>query len=242
MTKLSVNINKIALLRNARGRNYPDVLEFSRRFLELGAHGITLHPRPDQRHARYQDVEGLLPLCRQYGRELNVEGYPTDDFMEVVERVRPDQCTLVPDAPGQLTSDHGWDIARSRDVLEPIIARLKARGIRTSLFIDVDCQALELARQIGVDRVELYTEPYAECFGTDQATAVLARFRQTAEKATALGLGVNAGHDLNLQNLPAFLAIPGILEVSIGHALTVECLEYGINHVIAEYLKICGVP
>jgi len=242
MTKLSVNINKIALLRNARGRNYPDVLAFSRRFLELGAHGITLHPRPDQRHARYQDVEALLPLCRQYGRELNVEGYPTDDFMEVVERVRPDQCTLVPDAPGQLTSDHGWDIARNRDVLEPIIARLKARGIRTSLFIDVDGPALEIARQIGVDRVELYTEPYAECFGTDQAPAVLARFRQTAEQATALGLGVNAGHDLNLQNLPAFLAIPGILEVSIGHALTVECLEYGMNHVIAEYLKICGVP
>lgn len=239
MTKLSVNINKIALLRNSRGRDYPSVTGFAGRCLQLGAHGITLHPRPDQRHATYRDVEQLYPLVvEQYGRELNVEGYPGDDFLQVVGRVRPTQCTLVPDAPGQLTSDHGWDLVRDERQLRRVIEGLKQKGVRVSLFVDYDNPALELAAEYGADRIELYTEPYAATFGSPENEKILQGFRSAAETAQAAGLGVNAGHDLNLQNLAVFLQIPGILEVSIGHALTVECLEHGIENVITEYLKI----
>jgi pyridoxine 5-phosphate synthase len=239
MTKLSVNINKVALLRNSRGRDYPSVTGFAERCLQLGAHGITLHPRPDQRHATYRDVEQLYPLVvEQYGRELNVEGYPGDRFLQVVGRVRPTQCTLVPDDPGQLTSDHGWDLVRHEKTLRRVIEKLKQAGIRVSLFVDYDNPSLELAAAYGADRVELYTEPYAETFGSPENEKILQGFSGAAEMAQAAGLGVNAGHDLNLQNLALFLQIPGILEVSIGHALTVECLEHGIEHVITEYLKI----
>ncbi|GAA4023258.1 pyridoxine 5'-phosphate synthase [Actimicrobium antarcticum] len=235
MTKLSVNINKIALLRNSRGRNYPDVSAFAERCLSLGADGITLHPRPDQRHARYDDVVALHAVTAAFGRELNVEGFPTSDFMEVVQRVRPAQCTLVPDSPDQLTSDHGWDLIRDADLLRPVIAALKDNGVRVSLFVDVGNQQLALAKQLGADRIELYTEPYAQAFGTPGLKNVLDQFHEAALRANAAGLGVNAGHDLNLDNLPDFLTIPGILEVSIGHALIVECLESGIETVLGRY-------
>lgn len=238
MTQLSVNINKIALLRNSRGRNFPDVRAFAARCLQLGAHGITLHPREDQRHARYSDVHELQGLCQEKSAELNVEGYPSAGFLDVVCAVRPAQCTLVPDAPGQLTSDHGWDVAANADLLGGVIARLKALGIRTSLFVDYDNPDLALARALGADRVELYTEPYAEHAATAAGAQVLEGFRAAALRARALGLGVNAGHDLNLDNLGAFLALPGIDEVSIGHALVVECIEHGIEAVMARYRAI----
>ena len=240
MTKLSVNINKIALLRNSRGRNYPDVAAFAERCLQLGADGITLHPRPDQRHARYTDVAELQAVTMAHGSELNVEGFPAAQFLQVVHRVRPAQCTLVPDSPDQLTSDHGWDVLRDAELLRPIISRLKDDGIRVSLFIDVDVSEsnLAIAAQLGADRIELYTEPYAENFGSAHQAAILQRFRATSSAARAVGLGVNAGHDLNLQNLTDFLTIPDILEVSIGHALIAESIELGLPAVIAGYRKI----
>jgi len=240
MTKLSININKIALLRNSRGRSYPDVRAFADRCLRLGVHGITLHPRPDQRHARYSDVDQLLELCREHGCELNVEGQPSAEFLAVVKRVRPAQCTLVPDEPGQLTSDHGWNIKNDARTLKPVIRQLKDAGIRVSLFVDFDYPQIEAAREMGADRVELYTEPYALSYGAADNAAVLEGFREAAARATSAGLGVNAGHDLSLENLAQFLTIPNILEVSIGHAFTVECLESGIEKVVSRYLEILG--
>ncbi|MBM5570300.1 MULTISPECIES: pyridoxine 5'-phosphate synthase [Deefgea] len=239
MTILSININKIALLRNSRGRNYPDVRAFAARCLDLGAGGITLHPRPDQRHARYSDVTELGELCQSRGVELNVEGYPTPEFLAVVKANRPAQCTLVPDAPDQVTSDHGWDLQKDGEFLRPILAELKALGIRSSLFIDYDTQDMALAKELGADRVELYTEPYAETFGTPENDTILAGFAAAAQRAQDAGLEVNAGHDLNLQNLAQFLTIPNIVEVSIGHAVIVECLELGINDVLRQYVAIC---
>ena len=238
MTKLSVNINKIALLRNSRGRNYPDVRAFAERCLQFGADGITLHPRPDQRHARYSDVVELQAVTAAHGSELNVEGYPSAEFLKVVRQVCPAQCTLVPDSPDQLTSDHGWDLTRDAELLQPIIAALTGDGIRVSLFVDVGNQQLELARQLGANRVELYTEPYAENYGTAQSGPMLERFRQAAKRAVEAGLGVNAGHDLNLHNLATFLTIPLILEVSIGHALIAESIELGLPAVLAHYRTI----
>ncbi|MEZ5412773.1 MAG: pyridoxine 5'-phosphate synthase [Opitutaceae bacterium] len=238
MTNLSVNINKIALLRNSRGRNYPDVVAFSARCLELGAHGITLHPRQDQRHARYSDVEALQQLCAERGVELNVEGYPSEEFLDVVTRFKPAQCTLVPDAPGQVTSDHGWDLAGQKDFLLESLKRLRDAGIRSSLFVDYDAPNIELAKELGANRVELYTEPYAADFGTARQAATFAGFQTAADKARRAGLGVNAGHDLSLDNLGTFLATPDILEVSIGHALVVECIELGLETVIGRYLEI----
>lgn len=240
MTQLSVNINKIALLRNARGRDYPSVLQFAERCLQLGAHGITLHPRPDQRHARYSDVHDLRQLCTQYGVELNVEGYPCDEFMQVVLDHRPDQCTLVPDAPGQITSDHGWQVAQHYELLQTTLQALKAQHIRSSLFMDHNTSELALVQQLGAERIELYTEPYAEHFDdASQKAKLLQAFQQTALQAQQRGLGVNAGHDLNLENLGEFLKqVPNVLEVSIGHALTVESLEMGLPAVIKQYLKL----
>ena len=237
LTKLSVNINKIALLRNSRGRNFPDVVAFSERCLELGAEGITLHPRPDQRHARYSDVRDLKTLCVARGAELNVEGYPTPEFMAVVLEAKPAQCTLVPDAPGQLTSDHGWLVRENEAFLRGILGQLRAAGIRSSLFIDHDSDEMELAREVGADRVELYTEPYALAHDTGEFSAVLKAFREGTERAERAGLGVNAGHDLSLKNLKDFLAVSPVEEVSIGHALIVECLELGIETVIPLYLE-----
>lgn len=238
MTNLSININKIALLRNSRGRNYPDVLEFSERCLKLGAHGITLHPRPDQRHARYGDVVLLRRLCESYHRELNVEGFPSAEFINVVLHAAPTQCTLVPDGPVQVTSDHGWDIRKHHDSLRQPITQLKAAGIRVSLFLDVDSPDISLAKEIGADRIELYTEPYAHAFGTKSHDIIFNRFRLAAQTAQHTGLGVNAGHDLNLENLADLLRIPGILEVSIGHAFVVECIEQGLETVMQKYLSI----
>lgn len=238
MAHLSVNINKIALLRNSRGRNFPDVDAFAERCLQLGAFGITLHPRPDQRHARYSDIDSLRQVCDRYGRELNVEGNPTPEFLDAVIRNRPAQCTLVPDDPNQLTSDHGWNLERDAEWLRKTIGDLKAANIRVSLFVDYDCPRIPLAKELGADRVELYTEPYAETFGTAENAAVFNGFRRASLIAQQAGLGVNAGHDLNLQNLEQFLAIPNVIEVSIGHALIVECLQDGIESVLRRYATI----
>jgi len=239
MTKLSVNVNKIALLRNSRGRDYPSVLEFARRCLDLGAHGLTLHPRPDQRHARYGDVHALKGLCREYGAELNVEGYPGEAFMETVLLAKPDQCTLVPDAPEQVTSDHGWEVQRRFGLLRDSVGSLEAAGVRSSLFLDCGSAELPRVKELGASRIELYTEPYAASYAQErEREAILESFSATAAEARALGLGVNAGHDLSLENLDRFLCIEGIEEVSIGHALVVECIEFGIEYVLGRYLDL----
>ncbi len=236
MTQLSVNINKVALLRNSRGHDTPNVRDFAEQCLQFGAHGITLHPRPDQRHARYSDVPDLKVLCKEHGAELNVEGYPSAEFLAVVLKEKPDQCTLVPDAPGQLTSDHGWKIREEEAFLRKVAAQLKDQGIRVSLFVDYDEPALEAAKNLGADRVELYTEPYAAAYGSSEGDVILEGFRLAASRAQKSGLGVNAGHDLSLRNLARFLSIPRVLEVSIGHALIVESLQFGLKEVIRRYL------
>lgn len=241
MTLLSVNVNKIALLRNSRGSNYPDVPEFVRRAIGLGVRGITVHPRPDERHITRQDVYDIARLLEQYPQvEFNIEGYPSGAFLALIDEVRPAQCTLVPDEPGQLTSDHGWDMQGSAGLLADVLQRLRAMAVRSSLFMDPDPDAAAPAAALGADRVELYTEDYARAGGTDRETPVLEQYRRAAAAATEAGLGINAGHDLNLDNLPRFLEIPGILEVSIGHALVVESLENGFAAVIREYLAITG--
>ncbi|MCB1048731.1 MAG: pyridoxine 5'-phosphate synthase [Calditrichaeota bacterium] len=241
MTVLSVNVNKIALLRNSRGRNYPDVLAFVRRFLALGVKGITVHPRPDERHVTRQDVVDITELLKDYPRvEFNIEGYPSEEFLAMVERVRPAQCTLVPDAPDQLTSDHGWDVPTHATELREILQRLRQAGVRSSLFLDPVPGLVDAALEVGADRIELYTESYAEAFGTDRQDAVLADYAATAARARELGIGLNAGHDLDLNNLATFLRIPGIEEVSIGHALVVESLEQGMDAVVRQYLAITG--
>lgn len=241
MTLLSVNVNKIALLRNSRGSNYPDVTEFVRRAIDLGVRGITVHPRPDERHITRQDVYDITRLLEAYPQvEFNIEGYPSGPFLALIDDVRPAQCTLVPDEPGQLTSDHGWDMRGSADLLAEVLERLRAMAVRSSLFMDPDPDAAAPAAAVGADRVELYTEDYARAWGTDRETAVLEQYRQAAMAATEAGLGINAGHDLNLGNLPRFLEIPGILEVSIGHALVVESLERGFATVVRDYLTITG--
>lgn len=241
MTVLSVNVNKIALLRNSRGRNYPDVLAFVRRLLALGVKGITVHPRPDERHVTRQDVVDITELLKDYpGVEFNIEGYPSEEFLAMVERVRPAQCTLVPDAPDQLTSDHGWDVPTHATELREILQRLRQAGVRSSLFLDPVPGLVDAALEVGADRIELYTESYAEAFGTDRQDAVLADYAATAARARELGIGLNAGHDLDLNNLATFLRIPGIEEVSIGHALVVESLEQGMDAVVRQYLAITG--
>lgn len=239
MTLLSVNVNKIALLRNSRGRNYPDLLYFVRRFIDLGAQGITVHPRPDERHITRQDVIDIAALLVDFPDiEFNIEGYPSQRLLELVRQVRPDQCTLVPDAPSQLTSDHGWDIPENRELLSDVLGQLAKWQVRGSLFLDPDEEAAREAVGIGVDRVELYTEDYARAFGGRQQDAVLARYRAAADTAAAGGVGVNAGHDLNLDNLARFLQIEAIQEVSIGHALIVESLELGMERVMEQYRAI----
>jgi pyridoxine 5-phosphate synthase len=240
MTALSVNVNKLALLRNSRGRNFPDVQAFAQRFLDLGVHGITVHPRPDQRHVRFADVPLLAEIVRKRaGAEFNVEGFPSLDFVALMERVRPHQCTLVPDAADQLTSDHGWDLVKHGAFLTDVVAELQRLGIRVSLFLDPLPEQVARAAGVGAERIELYTEAYAAAFTTDRRSVVLSQYRAAANEARQLGLAVNAGHDLDLQNLPLFLGIGGVREVSIGHALTIECIEYGMQTVIARYLAIC---
>jgi pyridoxine 5-phosphate synthase len=240
MTALSVNLNKLALLRNSRGRNYPDLLSFSERFIALGVAGITIHPRPDQRHIRRDDVYALAEFLHHHPHvEYNIEGYPSRDFLTLIRDVKPTQCTLVPDADNQLTSDHGWDCHAQAEFLHGVIAEIKNLGVRCALFLDPDPQQTEAAAALGADRIELYTEAYAQAHGTANQTAVLADYAATACRAQELGLGVNAGHDLSLDNLGDFLAIGGVLEVSIGHALTIECIEQGLGTVIPRYLALC---
>ncbi len=241
MTALSVNLNKMALLRNSRGRNYPNVVAFGRKLIDLGVQGLTVHPRQDERHTKPDDVHHLKELVTAFdGIELNVEGFPGTEFLALIAETRPHQCTLVPDAPDQLTSDHGWDLVQHFDWIETLASQLKAIGVRCSIFLDPDLQQVELAAKAGVDRIELYTEAYANAYARGDFQNELQQYRQAAELAQHLGLGVNAGHDLDLENLPDFLRIPGILEVSIGHALTVECIYQGVEPVIARYLEICG--
>jgi pyridoxine 5-phosphate synthase len=241
MTVLSVNLNKLALLRNSRGHNYPDLQAFAERYIALGVRGLTIHPRPDERHIRRQDVYELAGLLRKHpGVEYNIEGYPSPQFLQLIEDVRPHQCTLVPDADAQLTSDHGWDCIAHAAFLRDTVAGIKALNVRAAIFLDPDPAQTQAAAQTGADRIELYTEAYARAHGSPDAERVFDMYARTAEAARAHGLGLNAGHDLNLRNLADFLRIPGILEVSIGHALTVECIEQGIDSVIAQYLRICA--
>lgn len=241
MTKLSVNLNKIALLRNSRGRDYPNVVEYARKCIELGVGGITVHPRPDERHTKKQDAYDLGLLCEQYPQiEFNIEGYPAQDFIAMVEAIKPDQCTLVPDNVNQLTSDHGWDIDGSTRILVPALERLADAGIRSSLFVDPAPVQVAAAARVGADRIELYTEAWANAFGRPDEQSIFDQYLESALKAAESGVGINAGHDLDLDNLSRFLEIPGILEVSIGHALTIECLFQGIESVIPRYLEICA--
>lgn len=240
MTALSVNLNKIALLRNSRGRDYPNVIAYAQKLINLGVFGLTVHPRQDERHTTRQDVRDLAELIAPLASvEFNVEGYPSDDFMALIEEVRPDQCTLVPDAPDQLTSDHGWDMRQHADYVAGLSKQLNNWGVRCSVFLDPDETQVRLAAESGVDRIELYTEGFAQAHAAGDFKASMLQYRNAANLANELGLGVNAGHDLDLNNLSDFLTIPNILEVSIGHALTIESLEYGHKQVIKDYLKIC---
>jgi pyridoxine 5-phosphate synthase len=233
MTRLSVNINKIATLRNARGGNVPDVVQVAIDCQRFGAQGITVHPRPDERHIRRQDVFNLKPVV---STELNIEGYPTPDFLQLVTLVKADQVTLVPDEPGQLTSDHGWNCVKHLSFLKETIHFLRDQGIRTSLFIDPDIEAVEAAALTGTDRIELYTEPYATMFPIDREKAVKP-YVVAAGTAIKLGLGLNAGHDLDLFNLSWLVKqIPLINEVSIGHALVSDALYLGLEETIKRYL------
>lgn len=239
MTKLSVNLNKIALLRNSRAIGIPSVARAARICIKAGAHGLTLHPRPDERHARPSDIYELAELLAERPDvEFNIEGNPFPQFMEIVRRVKPTQCTLVPDSPEALTSDHGWNLDEDGERLKPIIEELKRLGIRVSLFMDADSPHIEKAHEVGADRVELYTEPYAAAYGGDDSETVFERFRLAAAKAHEVGLGINAGHDLNLDNLGKFCSIPNVLEVSIGHALVSDALELGLFDTVGAYLKI----
>ncbi|MDE6196824.1 MAG: pyridoxine 5'-phosphate synthase, partial [Muribaculaceae bacterium] len=226
MTNLSVNINKIATLRNARGENRPDVESVALDIESFGADGITVHPRPDERHIRRSDVYRLRPALRS---EFNIEGYPSEDFVDLVLKVRPTQVTLVPDAPDALTSSAGWDVAANADFLASLVERFKEAGIRTSIFVNADPDVIRAAATTGTDRIELYTKPYADAYAKDPEAAV-APFVEAADTARRLGLGVNAGHDLSLENLAFFASkIPFLSEVSIGHALICDALYLGLE-------------
>ena len=241
MTVLSVNVNKIALLRNSRGRDFPNVVNFAQRFLNLGVKGITIHPRPDERHVTRQDVRDLQKFLELYPDvEFNIEGYPSDEFLDMVCDVKPAQCTLVPDEPGQLTSDHGWDVSKHSDLLTKAVTQLRGAGIRSSLFLDPQPDLIAGVKSVSADRIELYTEEYASHFGLESEHRVFDAYAATAAAAADAGIGVNAGHDLDLKNLRRFLEIPNIEEVSIGHALVVECLVHGMEAVIKEYLAIAA--
>ena len=232
MTALSVNINKVATLRNARGGNVPDVLQFALDCEAFGADGVTVHPRPDERHIRRTDV---YDIAKAIHVEFNIEGYPSVDFIRLVTDVHPAQVTLVPDSPDQLTSNHGWDTVANEAKLRDITARLHQAGCRVSIFVDPTPEMVEGAKKVGADRVELYTGPYAELFPSDPQAA-LEMYRPAAEKAHEIGLGLNAGHDLSLQNLrPLIQAFPWIDEVSIGHQIIADALYLGIKETIKQY-------
>lgn len=234
MTRLSVNINKIALLRNSRGSDIPNLLQFARDCERFGAQGITVHPRPDERHIRRSDVYALKEVVTT---EFNIEGYPSPDFLKMVTEVKPHQCTLVPDEPGQLTSDHGWDTIKHRQFLSEVVAELKKHHIRVSLFCDPLNNLIEGAKKTGADRIEFYTGPYAHDYPQNPMEAIKP-FAEAAVFCNSIGIGINAGHDLNLDNLACFKQhIPNLLEVSIGHALVRDCLYLGLENVIQLYLR-----
>lgn len=234
MTRLSVNINKIALLRNSRGADIPNVIQFARDCERYGAQGITVHPRQDERHIRRSDVYDLKKVVTT---EFNIEGYPSDDFLKMVCEVKPEQCTLVPDAPGQLTSDHGWDTIHQQNLLQEVIAELKKNNIRVSLFIDPNNTLIEAAKKAGADRIEFYTGPYAHDYYADKNASVKT-FSDAAVFCNEIDIGINAGHDLNLDNLRFFKQhIPNLLEVSIGHALVRDCLYLGLENTVQLYLR-----
>ena len=238
MTRLSVNLNKIALLRNQRDIGIPSVIGAAETVIKAGAYGVTVHPRPDERHIRYADVYELADMVSV---EFNIEGNPfTGRYMEIVGEVKPTQATLVPDAPGATTSDHGWDLTADKERLVPIVEKLRGDGVRVSLFMDPDVEGIALAKELGADRIELYTEPYATAYREDKnLEEVLSAFAAGAKGAQDMGMGVNAGHDLNLDNLGRFLEeVTGVLEVSIGHALIADALEMGLDNSVKAYLKI----
>lgn len=238
-TALSVNLNLVALMRNRRALGVPSVTFAATQVLEAGAAGITVHPRPDARHIRAGDVRDLAALLADWpAAEFNIEGNPFHNLMDFVREFRPQQCTFVPDDEGQSTSDHGWNLARDAARVAPLVAEARALGVRVSLFMDADAQAIAAARDVGADRVELYTEPYAAAHGTPQQAQQLARFAAAARAAQVAGLGVNAGHDLNRANLADFLAaVPGVLEVSIGHAFVSDALELGYAETVRAYQR-----
>lgn len=236
MTNLSVNLNKVALLRNTRNLGIPSVTKAAKTCIKAGAHGVTVHPRPDQRHIRPSDVYELAEMLTV---EFNIEGNPfAPEFMGIVRRVKPTQCTLVPDTPDAFTSDHGWNLSEQGNSLLPVIRELKDLGARVSLFMDPDLTQIQLAKDVGADRIELYTEPYAAAFHSGDVETVFQQYASAAQQAQEVGLEVNAGHDLNLQNLGKFCSIPGIAEVSIGHALIADALEMGLLTAVKEYLKV----
>jgi len=242
-TALSVNVNKVALLRNTRHLGIPSGVRAATLALEAGADGITVHPRPDERHIRASDVRELAALMKSWPEaEYNIEGNPFHNLMAFIREVRPQQATFVPDSEGQFTSDHGWNLAPSAPDAErvrPLIDECRALGVRVSLFMDADPAAMPLARAVGADRIELYTEPYAAAHGTPQQARELERFAAAARAAAAAGLGVNAGHDLNRANLGHFLrGVPGVLEVSIGHALIADALELGLAETVRDYRRV----
>jgi pyridoxine 5-phosphate synthase len=233
MTRLSVNINKVATLRNARGHNTPNLVQVAKDIERFGAEGITVHPRPDERHIRYADVRELSPVLTT---EFNVEGYPNEVFMNLVKEVKPAQVTLVPDPPGALTSNAGWDTIKNKSLLTEVIAEFKQEGIRTSIFVGTDLDLIEGAKEVGADRIELYTEPYADLYPVYKEAAVHP-FAQAGILAQDLGLGLNAGHDLSLDNLKYFAEnVPALMEVSIGHALISDALYYGLENTVQMYL------
>ena len=242
MTNLSVNLNKIALVRNTRANGIPSVLRAAEIALGAGAHGITVHPRPDGRHVRPHDVDELAAVIKSFpGAEFNIEGNPFHGLLQFVRQVRPHQCTLVPDESGAFTSDKGWDLGTEAPKLVPIIAELKSMGVRVSLFMDPIPESMGTAREIGADRVELYTEPFAKAFGGPTESRELARYHAAARAALQTGLAVNAGHDLSLLNIRSFLmSVHGIAEVSIGHALIADAIEFGLAATVRKYLDAIG--
>jgi len=240
MTKLSVNVNKIALLRNSRGRDFPNVINFAKKFIELGVHGITVHPRQDERHITVRDAYELAEFLQDYpGVEYNIEGFPSIDFMKIIAETKPDQCTLVPDGVNQVTSDHGWDLHKHQKQLSELAIELRDYGVRSAVFLDPELEQVKLVAQTAVDRIELYTEEFASGYGSNQQQTVIDKYAAAAKLGQSLGLGVNAGHDLDSNNLATFLQIENILEVSIGHVLTIECIEQGMPTVVKRYLDIC---
>lgn len=233
MTRLSVNINKVALIRNSRGENKPDLLQFARDCEEFGAEGITVHPRPDERHIRYDDLQPLKDLVKT---EFNIEGYPNGRFVKTVCQVKPHQVTLVPDPPGVLTSSEGWDCVKNKSFLQEVISEFKSNGIRVSIFMDADASLMASAAETGTDRVEYYTGDYARNYHEQREIAVQSHV-EAARECLKLGIGINAGHDLNLDNLHYYLnSVPQVLEISIGHAIVCDALYFGIQNVINMYL------